>query len=112
MNIPYNKFLRQSNPISLIKGKGMHELNTHVIGQTYIPPLNANINFTSLSRFSLAEHQGLNDISSTILRENFNWNEITSDDSDIQKLIKQNITRPANQHLCGSCWEYNLLIFI
>lgn len=104
LNIPYQHFLNQSNPTSLIKNKGMHELSVFKTGETYIPPLNADMNFSSLAPFSLSQHPHLNDISPTVLKENFNWREITPDDTPAQALVKKSITQPPNQYLCGSCW--------
>jgi hypothetical protein len=61
-----------------------------------IPPINTNILFDTLPRFTVTDTKGLADISASIPKQ-FNWRENAG--------VKQNlITTPGNQMLCGSCW--------
>jgi hypothetical protein len=113
VSVPYQKFLDNSKPTfygndgKLSKSNIVSATNRNVkpeIGKTYLPPLNASINFSSLSPFVLSMHPNLQSISSSIIRENFSWHKITSDDSPAQVRIKNNILPPPNQYSCGSCW--------
>ena len=69
-----------------------------------IPPLNTDINFSSLSRFSLSDHPRMAQFETQQIPENFNWRDVLSTDSDVMKKKKSMITKPPNQALCGSCW--------
>jgi hypothetical protein len=63
-----------------------------------IPPLNTDIQFSTLPIFNASKYPGLAAIDTTKLPENFNWRH----NGDPEK--RRNLSKPGNQMLCGSCW--------
>jgi len=69
-----------------------------IIPPQTIPPINTNIQFSTLPVFKTSQYPGLAAIDYTKLPENFNWRE----NGDPKK--RRNLSKPGNQMLCGSCW--------
>jgi len=76
-----------------------------------IPPLNTDIDFSMLPTFTIDSHKGLADLAEQPLEITFNWRDGSYNENKGQfelspQLRKKipNISSPANQMLCGSCW--------
>jgi len=73
-----------------------------IIPELVIPPINTNIDFSTLPPFNISKHKGLAALSSQPLEVNFNWRDGPFQKKDLPK--KDLISKPPNQMLCGSCW--------
>jgi hypothetical protein len=74
-----------------------------------IPPLNTSIQFNLFTpQFKLPSKQSMHAINTQKLPKNFNWIQITDEDSDEIKKKKKLITKPPEQALCGSCWAISV----
>ena len=87
------------------------EAEERIEPELIIPPVNTDINFTSLPKFKLSAHKGLAALSTQPLEETFNWRDGPYDmdkkgfDPSPELLSKiALISTPGNQMLCGSCW--------
>jgi hypothetical protein len=103
----YLQNLRSAKP-TVVKHKTTSIIGGRSVSSTVqhdIPPINTDIRFsTILPQFSLSKHPGLMEISANIIPKNFNWSQVTNDDSNEIRKKKSLIAKPGNQALCGSCW--------
>lgn len=74
-----------------------------------IPPLNTNIDISTLPMFDPRVHAGV--VSATTQKtipdkfvRRFNWLENSRD--DLPSSVQQNMTKVGNQHACGCCWAF------
>lgn len=106
LNFNYKKNLESTKAYSLKSQKvqqkivvnGQSALRTITIPDLIIPALNTDIEISTLPLYSISEHPGLMAVDYTKLPENFNWRE----NGDSNK--RNNLSKPGNQMLCGSCW--------
>lgn len=102
LDIDYEKHLQDAKPIVL--GSITVHPPPGALGDItttppqVIPPLNTDIDNSSLAVFKLIEHPGLAALDHTKLPKNFNWRQ----NGDTKKRVL--ISTPGNQMLCGSCW--------
>ena len=81
------------------------EAEERIEPELIIPPINTNIDFTSLPKFKLSSHKGLAALSLQPLEKTFNWRDGSGPNTDAKTLSKMAlISTPGNQMLCGSCW--------
>ena len=78
----------------------INDKHVHTHPKIDVHPLNTNISFKDHiglyeEEIKQYEHQ---------LDTNFNWRDILPSDSSIIKKKKKKISKPRNQHMCGSCW--------
>ena len=103
----YNQRLRNSQPIKIenqqIKPTKGSLASIKNIPELVIPPLNTNIDFTSLKFFNIKK-QYTDILNEVLIPDFFNWGEYSVSDSDDIKIKKNLITKPQKQFLCGSCW--------
>ena len=101
INVNLSEIIKKSKP-TLIRKKTrtpdgvLGDENT--ISSIVIPPLNTNIDFSSLPSISPSQYPGLRDVNSAAIPSKFNWRQ------NGDPTIRNEITKPPNQHNCGSCW--------
>ena len=107
LGMSYEEHLRGTKPIFLERSfvhppKGALGALT-IIPRQMIPPINTNIQTNILTKFELSKHPGLSAIDHRTLPLKFNWREDGGSKSSL-------ISKPGNQMLCGSCWDYSVCI--
>lgn len=75
-----------------------------------IPPLNANLDISTLARFDPKVHAGIVMAPTTKpvpdkYKDNFNW--LKDRREDLSSDVTRQITRVGNQHACGCCWAFS-----
>lgn len=75
-----------------------------------IPPLNANLDISTLPRFDPKVHGGIVMAPTTKpvpekYKDHFNW--LKDAREDLPATLTKEITRVGNQHACGCCWAFS-----
>jgi|UniRef100_A0A6C0CXF2 hypothetical protein len=108
LNFDYNKHLQSTKPLYLPKTvtkppPGSRAAPT-ITPAIIIPPLNTNINFTTLPKFRFTAYPHIAKMAVESIPETFDWYNSYPSDSAIIKNKKKLICEPYNQALCGCCW--------
>jgi hypothetical protein len=104
----YNQKLRNAQPTKIkshvIKPPRGSGAAAKIIPEIVIPPINTNIDFSTLKQYNIKQHPRVASMDITTIPENFDWVRPSPSDSLEIRKKKALINKPPNQALCGSCW--------
>lgn len=110
LNFDYQQHLRSQKPTvfgeqTIMPPKGSSAA-IRIIPPLEIGALNTDVDFSSLQQFNLmsSQNNALRAFDAP-LPDVFDWRHVYPTDTPDIKKKKTLITRPGNQHLCGSCWS-------